>query len=304
MDMKAIVLHQYGGPGTLQYENFPDPALGAGEILVRIAATSINPIDLKIRSGAVKDLFPLEFPAILGLDLSGTVEKVGPGVEGFAYGDRVFAHAVRTYASHCVVNAGLLAKVPPEVDLIEAAALPTVTTTGAQLASLALKQGNGETILVAGAVGNVGRSAVCTAKELGATVIAGVLKRQTDEALAARADRVVALDDPDDLKELPLVDAVADTIGGRVGDVLIDKVKPGGVFASVLGSPSTEPNHPEVEIKTMQVKPDPVTLLRMARAVVEGRLTIPLGPRFALKDAAKAHAAAETGVAGKLLLVA
>jgi NADPH:quinone reductase-like Zn-dependent oxidoreductase len=301
--MKAIVLYRYGGADALQYEEFPDPTLGAGEVLVHAAATSINPIDLKIRSGSVRDLFPLEFPAILGLDLSGTVEEVGPGVEGFAYGDRVFAHAVRTYASHCVVKAGLLAKVPEEVDLIEAAAFPTVTTTGAQLASLALKQASGETILVSGAVGNVGRSAVCAAKERGATVIAGVLRRQVDQAFATGADHVVALDDPTGLDGLPPVDAVADTINGPVGDALIAKVKPGGVFASVLGPPSTGANHPKVEIKTMQVKPDPVTLRHMAYAVVEGRLTIPLGPRFALKDAAKAHVSAENGVAGKILLV-
>jgi NADPH:quinone reductase-like Zn-dependent oxidoreductase len=302
-DMNAAVLHRYGGAEALQYEEFLDPTLGAGEVLVHTAATSINPIDLRIRSGAVRDLFPLEFPAILGLDLSGTVEEVGPGVEGFSSGDKVFAHAVRTYASHCVVKAGQLAKVPEELDVIEAAALPTVTTTGAQLVALALKQGDGETILVAGAVGNVGRSAVCTAKERGATVIAGVLKRQVDEALAAGADRAVALDNPRDLEQLPTVDAVADTIGGLVGDVLIGKVKPGGVFASVLGPPSTASRYSEVAVKTMQVKSDPVTLLRMAYAVVEGRLEIPLGPRFPLKDAAKAHAAAENRVAGKILLV-
>jgi NADPH:quinone reductase-like Zn-dependent oxidoreductase len=302
-EMKAVVLHEYGAAETLRYEEFPDPSLGAGEVLVHIAATSINPIDLRIRSGAVKNLFPLEFPAILGLDLSGTVEEVGPGVEGFSYGDKVFAHAVRTYASHCVVKASLLAKVPEEVDLIEAAALPTVTTTGAQLAALALKQDDGETILVAGAVGNVGRSAVCTAKERGATVFAGVLKRQLHEALAAGADRAVALDDPKDLEQLPAVDAIADTIGGRVADALIGKVKSGGVFASVLGPPSTASSHPEVQVKTMQVKSEPVTLLRMTYAVVEGRLKIPLGPRFQLKDAAKAHAAAENRVAGKILLV-
>jgi NADPH:quinone reductase-like Zn-dependent oxidoreductase len=301
--MKAIVLHTYGDAENLKYEEFPDPALGAGEVLVHIAGTSINPIDLRIRSGAVKSLFPLEFPAILGLDLSGTVEEVGPGVEGFAYGDKVFAHAVRTYASHCVVKAGVLARVPQEIDLIEAAALPTVTTTGAQLASLALRRGDGETILVSGAVGNVGRSAVCAAKERGATVIAGVLKRQVEEALVIGADRAVALDDGKGLGELLAVDAVADTLNGPVGDVLIGKVKPGGVFASVLGPPSKSGDFPEVEVRTMQVKSDPFTLLRMAYAVVEGRLTIPLGPRFALKDAAKAHLSAENGVAGKILLV-
>jgi NADPH:quinone reductase-like Zn-dependent oxidoreductase len=301
--MKADVLHQYGDADALHYEAFPDPALGAGEVLVHVAAASINPIDLKIRSGVVKDLFPLEFPAILGLDLSGTVEDVGPGVEGFAYGDKVFPHAARTYASHCVLKAEFLAKIPDELDIIDAAALPTVTTTGAQLAALSLKRGAGETILVTGAVGNVGRSAVCAANDRGSTVFAGVRKSQVNEALAAGADGAVSLDDPKDLDELLPVDAIADTVNGPIADQLISKVKPGGVFASVVGPPLSSRNHPDVEIKTMQGKPDAITLLRMGYAGVEGRLNIPLGPRFALKDASKAHAAAESGVAGKILLV-
>ena len=302
--MKAVVLHQYGGPETLQYEDIADPKLGDDEVLVLVAATSVNPIDWKMRSGAMKEWFPLNFPAILGYDVSGTVEKCGRGVDRFGHGDKVFAHTERTYASHCVVKADVLVKIPDGLDLLDAAALPTVTTTGAQLAALALKRGQGETVIVAGAVGNVGRSALFAAKERGATVIAGVLKRQVDQALAAGADSAVALDDAKALDALPLVDAVADTISGPVADVLIGKVKAGGVFASVLGPPSTAAEHPEVEMRTMQVKADPLIQLRMAHAVVEGRLSIPLGPRFRLKDAARAHEAAEKGSAGKILLIA
>ena len=268
--MKAVVLHQYGGPETLQWEDVSDPELGDDEVLVHVAATSVNPIDWKTRSGAMKEWFPLKFPAILGYDLSGTVEKCGRNVEKFGYGDKVFAHTERTYASHCVVKADLLVKIPDGLNLLDAAALPTVTTTGAQLAALAVKGGQGQTVLVTGAVGNVGRSAVFTAKDGGATVIAGVLKRQVDEALATGADRAVALDDPKALQDLLPVDAIADTISGPVAEVLIGKVKAGGVFASVLGPPSTAANHPQVETKTMQVAADPVTQLRMAYAVVGG----------------------------------
>jgi NADPH:quinone reductase-like Zn-dependent oxidoreductase len=301
--MKAVVVNEYGNPEVLKYEEFPTPAVQPGEVLIHIAATSINPIDLKMRSGAVKEWFPLTFPAILGLDVSGTVEDVGPGVTNFTYGDKVFAHSVQSYATHCVVKAQNLAKVPSELDLLDAAALPTVTTTGAQLADLALGQGAGKLVLITGAAGNVGRSAVCAAKEKGATVIAGVRKNQADEALAAGADRVVALDDKDAVEALHSIDSVADTIGGPIADLLISKIKPGGIFASVLGSPAAAASNPQVQVKTMQVKQDPVGLVRMAYAVVEGRLTIPMGQRFALKDAAKAHAAAESGVAGKILLV-
>jgi NADPH:quinone reductase-like Zn-dependent oxidoreductase len=302
--MKAIVIHGYGGPEVLKYEDYPDPVPGAGEVLVRVAASSVNPFDFKVRSGSLKDFIPLIFPAILGLDVSGTVESVGPGVTTFVRGDKVFAHASETYAVLCVVKATDLAKIPEGADLVDIAALPTVTTTGAQLASLALGGRSGATVLVTGAVGNVGRSAVYTAKSRGARVIAGVLKRQVAQAEATGADSVVALDDAEALRALEALDAVADTVDGPTADELIGKIKDGGVFASVLASPSKAASYPSVTVKTMQVTPDTTTLLAMAEAVEKGALSIPLGERFALKHAAKAHAAAEKGGAGKILLLA
>src|SRR6266853_1546405 len=176
--MKAVVVHKYGGPEELKFEEFPDPVPSAGEVLVRIAATSINPFDIMRRSGAAKDAAPIKFPGVVGVDLSGTILKVGPGVSGFAVGDQVFAMADQTYAELCVVKASSLAKIPAGLDLIEAAALPLVTTTGNQLISVGTGIRSGQTVLVTGAVGNVGRSAVFTAKDRGAVVIAGVLKRQ------------------------------------------------------------------------------------------------------------------------------
>src|SRR5208282_5452361 len=175
--MKAVVVHQYGGPEVLKFEEYPDPVAGPGEVLVRVAAASVNPIDLKRRAGLTKDFYPINFPGLMGVDVSGTVVKVGPGVVDFAEGDQVFAMADNTYAELCVVKAAILAKVPKGLDLIEAAALPLVTTTGNQLAT-AIGIKAGQTVLVAGAAGNVGRSAVFTAKQLGATVIAGVLAKQ------------------------------------------------------------------------------------------------------------------------------
>jgi NADPH:quinone reductase-like Zn-dependent oxidoreductase len=124
-----------------------------------------------------------------------------------------------------VAKATDLAKIPEGADPVEVAALPTVTTTGAQLASLALGERSGATVLVTGAVGNVRRSAVYTAKSRGATVIAGVLKRQVAKAQAAGADSVVALDDAELVKALEPVDAVADTVGGQTADAVIKKIK-------------------------------------------------------------------------------
>jgi NADPH:quinone reductase-like Zn-dependent oxidoreductase len=301
--MKAIVIHSYGGPEVLKYEEYPDPTPSEGEVLARVVATSVNPFDFKVRSGAFKDFIPVKFPAILGLDVSGTVEAVGPGVADFRPGDKVFAHVFGTYGELCVVKAMNLAKIPTGADLINIAALPTVTTTGAQLASLALGGKSGITVLVTGAVGNVGRSAVYWAKSHGAKVIAGVLKRHLDQARTIGADRIVALDDSEAVKTLEPVDAVADTVDGPTADEMIGKVKPGGTFASVLGPPSKAGNYPSVQVKPMEVAPDATLLRSMAEAVQKGALTIPLGERFSLREASKAHTTAEKGGAGKILLL-
>lgn len=301
--MKAIVIHSYGGPEVLKYEDYPDPALNEGEVIVRVVATSVNPFDLKVRSGALKEFIPLTFPTILGLDVAGTVESLGPGVATFKPGDKVFAHVFGTYGELCVVKAANLAKIPEGADLIGMAALPTVTTTGAQLTSLALGGNSAATVLVTGATGNVGRSAVYAAKSRGATVIAGVLKRHVAKAQSVGADSVVAIDDPGAVNGLQPVDAIADTVGGPTADAMIAKVKPGGIFASVLGPPSKAKNYPQVQVKPMEVAPDATILRTMAEAVQKGALTIPLGESFSLKDAAKAHAAAEKGSTGKILLL-
>ena len=103
---------------------------------------------------------------------------------------------------------------------------------------------------------------------------------------------------------MALFDAIADTVGGHTADVMIKKVKPGGVFASVSGPPSTAERYPKVQVKPMVVTPDPALLLEMAEAVQEGAFSIPLGQKFALADAGKAHADAEKGSAGKILFLA
>ena len=300
--MKAIVVHEYGGPEVLKFEEYPDPVPGRGEVLVRVAAASVNPIDYKRRAGLTKDFYPIQFPGLIGVDMSGTVVKVGPGVEAFTAGNRVFAMADNTYAELCVVKADVLADIPEGLDLIEAAALPLVTTTGNQLLS-ATGIKAGQTVMVVGAVGNVGRSAVFTAKERGATVIAGVLKRQMDEAKTVGADQVVATDDDTAIANLPPLDAVADTVGGRTAEKLIAKVKPGGVFASVVGAPQNAAKYPSVKVVPVFSKFDRKTLQFMAEAVRDGKLVIPISLKLPLSEAAEAHALAEKGGIGKILLV-
>ena len=166
--MKAVVMNEYGGPEVLKFTDYRDPTPGPGEVLIRVAAASINPIDLLQRSGATKDFFPVELPGIIGRDVSGTVLELGAGVDKFSVGDKALALAFHTYAELCIVKANLLAKVPDDLDLVEAAALPLVTITGNQLISIASGIQSAQTVLVSGALGSVGRAAIYTAKEKGA----------------------------------------------------------------------------------------------------------------------------------------
>ena len=301
--MRAVVVRQYGGPEVLKFEEYPDPVPGSGEVLVRVAATSVNPIDYKRRAGLTKDFYPIKFPGLIGVDIAGTVIKIGPGVEGFSVGDQVFAMADNTYAELCVVKAAILAKVPKGLDLIQAAALPLVTTTGNQLL-LATGINAGQTVLVVGAAGNVGRSAAFTGKARGATVIAGVLKRQIDDARTIGTDQFVATDDDTAIANLPPLDAVADTVGGRTAEKLIGKVKPGGVFASVIGTPQNAAEYPSVKVVFVFSHFDRKTLEFMAKAVRDGKLVIPISLKMPLSEAAEAQAKAEKGGVGKILLVA
>jgi NADPH:quinone reductase-like Zn-dependent oxidoreductase len=301
--MKAVVVHQYGGPEVLKFEDYPDPVPGPGEVLVRVAATSVNPIDYKRRAGLTKDFYPLTFPGLIGVDLAGTIMKGGPGVEGFSVGDKVFAMTDNTYAELCVVKAAMLAKVPMGLDLIQAAALPLVTITGNQLMSATGIKAS-QMVMVVGAVGNVGRSAVFTAKQRGATVIAGVLKRQIGEAKTVGADQVVPTDDDTAIASLSPLDAIADTVGGRTAEKLIAKVKAGGVYASVVEAPQNAAKYPSVRMAHVFSKFDRKTLESMAEAVRDGKLVIPISQKLPLNQAAEAQAEAEKGGVGKILLVA
>jgi NADPH:quinone reductase-like Zn-dependent oxidoreductase len=162
----------------------------------------------------------------------------------------------------------------------------------------------GQTVLVVGAAGNVGRSAVFTAKARGATVIGGVLKRQLDDTKTVGADQVVATDDDTAVANLAPLDAVADTVGGRTAEKLIAKVKPGGVYASVVEPPQNATKYPSVKVVHVFSKFDRKTLEFMAEAVRDGKLVIPISQKLPLSDAAGAQAEAEKGAVGKILLVA
>jgi NADPH:quinone reductase-like Zn-dependent oxidoreductase len=302
--MKAVVLHEYGPPKNLKYEDFEDPKPGPGEVLVRVHAAGLNPVDLKIRSGAAKDRFPQDFPAILGRDVAGIVHSLGEGVTGFAVGDRVFALTWHTYAELCVVKANELTHVPENLDLTTAAAVPLVACTGDQLMRNGTKAQAGQTILLTGALGSVGRIALYCAKEIGAKVIAGVRKQQMEEVKSLGAIEAIDIDDDDSIARLGMLDAVADTVGGKVAPKLLAKVKPGGWYGSVLGQPQDAALHPTVQINAFMAHPDTKAIVHYAEAIRDGKLILPIDRVLPLADAAEAHAQAEKGGIGKIVLTA
>ncbi len=305
--MKAVVLHEYGGPEKLTFEeNVPDPQVSGDTVLIAEAATSVNPIDWKVRSGARQKDFPLSFPAILGRDVSGVVRAVGANVKHFKPGDRVAALTNGTYAELVAVPDSQVTHVPDGVDLVEMAAIPLISLTGDQLVRRATNVQNGQTILVTGAVGGVGRAAVHTAKKMGAQVIAGVRKKQVEEARSLGASGVVAIDDDEAVAKLGPVDAIADTVGGETAARLIAKVKQGGSFgyASVIPD-GTAARYPNVKITRVYAQPDPSKLREFADDLRDRKFVVPIALRLPLRDAAKAHALAEKGgVGGKIVLLA
>ena len=300
--MKAIVLHEYGPASNLKYEDFADPKPGAGEVLVRVQAASLNPIDWKLRSGAAKAIFPLSFPAVLGRDVAGTVRELGEGVENFAVGDRVFALSHATYAELCVVKAADLAKIPDGLEMTTAAAIPLVALTGDQLIRKAANLQPGQTILLTGAMGSVGRCALFAALEIGAHVIAGVRKHKMDEAMDLGAIAAIDINDNASIAALGALDGIADTVGGSIAAKLIAKVKPGGIFGTVVGPPTNAALHPTVKVNHIMASPDAATIVHYAEAVRDGKLKLPIDRILPLAKAAEAQTAAEKGGIGKVVL--
>ena len=220
--MKAVLLHEYGGPEKLKFEeNVPDPQVNGDAVLIAAVAASVNPIDWKVRSGARLKDFPLTFPAILGRDVSGVVRVVGSNVTHFKPGDRVLAFTNKTYAELVAVPDSGVTHLPDGVDLADSAAIPLIALTGDQLVRHAANLQQGNTVLVTGALGSVGRAAVHTAKKIGAEVFAGVRKKNLDEARSLGVAGVLAIDDEEAIAKFRSVDAIADTVGGAVAVKLL-----------------------------------------------------------------------------------
>lgn len=300
--MKAVLLYAYGGPEQLRYEETQMPKYGDGEVLVRVRATSVNPIDWKIRSGAAKARMPIEFPAILGRDLAGEVQETGGNVTRFSKGMRVMALANRTYAEYMVANADVLAPIPDALSFEQAAALPLVTTTGNQLIERAVKPKAGQTVLVTGALGGVGRTAVHVAHKHGARVLAGVRANEKEEAKKLEVEGVVAIDSEEEIGQLHDLDAIADTVGGTTIQRLMKCIRKGGVLGSVLGQPEGADKF-DIHVEAFMAQPDASRLHQLAEDVARREFSIPIARTMKLQEIQEAHRIAEQGkVAGKIVL--
>jgi NADPH:quinone reductase-like Zn-dependent oxidoreductase len=302
--MKAVVLKGYGDADQLSYEEAATPVPGEGEVLVKVGATSINPIDWKLRSGAMRAFMPLEFPAILGYDLAGEVASAGPGVvEGVAPGDRVMALASRTYAEYVAVKASALAPIPDVMSFEEAAALPLVTLTGAQLIERGVRPKRGQSLLLTGALGGVGRTAAYVANQHHAQVIAAVRPSQIPAAESLGTLALVSLDDEEALSHFKEIDALADTVGGAVAAGLLKHLRHGAVVASVVGFPEEARDY-DLHTVMVEVESDAIRLKELATDVSRKRLKIPIARVMKLAEAGEAHRFAQAGgVGGKIVLV-
>jgi NADPH:quinone reductase-like Zn-dependent oxidoreductase len=308
--MRAITQTSFGDPDVLTLTDVPAPTPGPTEVVVRMCATSVNPIELAIRSGAFPLLGPPPF--VLGWDVSGVVEAVDPGVSRFRVGDEVygmpyFPRAAGTYAEYVAAPSRQLARKPTTLSHIEAAALPLVGLTAWQaLVDIAALR-PGQRVLIHGAGGGLGHIAVQLAKHLGAEVIgtAGADKHEFLRALGA--DRLIDYRRTDFADAVGDVDVVLETVGGDYAPRSFSVLRPGGLLVTAVERLNAAlprlAADAGVRFAAVGVEPDHVALERLAALADAGVLRPHVRTTLALADAAKAHdIVAAGGVQGKIVL--
>jgi NADPH:quinone reductase-like Zn-dependent oxidoreductase len=308
--MKAVQVHNYGGPEVLRFEDAPRPTPGFGELLIRVHAASVNAIDWKARAGYLKDVFPLPLPYIPGWDVSGIVEAIGPGVTQFKKGNEVYAvpdgarSGKGTYAEYVVVKETEAALKPKSIDHIHAAALPVVALTAWQALFDHAGLSKGQKLLIHGAAGGVGGIAVQLAKWKGAHVIGTASGRNQDLL------RELGVDDPIDYEKNRFedvvndVDVVLDTQGGDTQNRSWKVLKKGGLLISIVAPPSAEEaaKH-SLRSAFLSGHPSSAQLYEIAQLVDAGKLKPVVETVLPLSDARRAHELNETGHArGKTVL--
>lgn len=235
--MRAFAIDRYKAPLTLR--DMPDPRPGPGQVLVKIAATSANPIDGKLQGGAFKAVMPMEMPLILGSDLAGTVVALGDGASRFKVGDEVFGcpHPIGTFADRIAVAETDLAFKPARLGMVEAASLPLVALTAWQVLveSAAIKPG--DKVLIHAGSGGVGTIAIQLAKQLGAYVATTAGPDNLELVKGLGADTVIDYRHEDFAERLSGYDVALNTLGGDVLERSLKVLRPGGKLISISGPP-------------------------------------------------------------------
>lgn len=306
--MKAIRIHKYGGPEVLTLEDTPPPATAPDEVLIRVVASAINPIDCKIRAGGMTKSHPLVLPATLGWDASGVVASVGVNVTRFQPGDAVFTYpsfgTPGTYAEFVAVKESQVALKPKTISFVEAAALP-MTAQAAWMAVITVGQVSaGQRVLIHGASGGLGSIAVQLAKWRGAYVIGTASRDNLEVVRSLGADEVIDYRTTPFQREVRDVDMVLDTIGGQTQEDSWAVLKPGGLLVATAMPPSPERAKAAGARGTfIFTQPSGDVLAQIAEVVDNGKVRPIIGGEFALKEVRTAHELTESGRArGKLVL--
>ena len=308
--MRAVIQQEFGGPGVLMLGEVEPPRPLPTEILVRVRAIGVNPVETIIRSG----VFPLhgEPPFILGWDVSGVVEHVVPGTSRFQEGDEVFGlplfpRAAGAYAELVAAPSRHFARKPTGITHGQAAALPLAGLPAWQSLVEVARTGPGDRVLIHAGGGGVGHLAVQIAKARGAYVITTASAAKRDFVQGLGADEVIDYRAQDFEKEVSDVDVVLELIGGDYADRSLTTLRPGGLLVTAIARSDAalaeRTRAAGMRFAGVSVEPDHVGLEAMAALVAEGRLRPHVGHAFPLEQAAAAHELSEHGHAtGKIVL--
>jgi len=303
--MKAIQFHQYGGPEVLALVEIPQPRPGPDEVLIKVHAAAVNPIDWKLRAGHMKDIFPLVLPSTPGWDVSGTVEETGADVTRFKRGDEVYALLEGGgYAEYAAATETVVARKPRTSDHVQAAAVPVAGLTAWQALFEVAQLGAGQKVLIHAAAGGVGNFAVQFAKARGAYAIGTASSKNqaflrelgVDEAIDYQKTRF-----EDVLRD---VDVVLDTIGGDTQERSFKVLKKGGILVSLVQPPSQE-SAMKYGVRALfygahASSPD---LAEIATLFDDGKVKPVIETVLPLVEARRAHELSESGHArGKIIL--
>ncbi|MEZ0392508.1 MAG: NADP-dependent oxidoreductase [Pseudobdellovibrionaceae bacterium] len=302
--MKAVRIHSYGGSDQIRVEDIPTPTPNDNQILVKVRAVGVNPFDWKVREGYMKEVMPAQFPLTLGHDFAGEVLQVGKGVHDYKPGDRVYGVGSGAYAEQVIVSEDKIAKIPPLVDFITAATIPTAGITAYQLVMNATQLREGQTVLIHGAAGGVGSFAVQLAFWKKAQIFATADQSDFDYLKELGVRELIDFKKERFEDRVKSVDVVIDLVGGEILKRSLAVVKPGGILATTVG-PLDEKQAAEKNVKGIQfyAKQNSEDLSEMAKLVADGVLKPRIYEILPLEEAKLAQDRLQKGQShGKIIL--